>query len=399
MQSSNANTSLYSLGSGSLLYAFAPAAIFLMPMLIGGYVDELGFSQQQASLLASIEAAGICVGSLLALFWVKTINWRTVSLVALVIMAISNLFSTIHHEFIGMLASRAAMSLAAGTLYAVSTATLAEQLKPERAFGIALGVQTIVVTILMAASVSLLANFGINGLFTVLAILSIVTCFSLVWIPSKSNKLVAVVEQATPPMIVPTSRVVAALIATGLYFTGAFGFWVCLERIAHVEGHSNAVIGTVLTSAVAIGILGSFVAAWMSDRYGRKKPIVISLLLSIVIVLLAIGSGNLLIFTASVIIFYCLWLFSCAYQTALIAKLDPLGRYTVLIPAAQGIGLVIGPMITFGVFNGDIYKYVSLVVALLFSVSLTLFFVALRSLRPLVSGNKPSAAQPAKVTP
>jgi len=38
-----------------MVYPIGPAAIILMPMLVGGLIDDLGFSEQQAGYIASLE--------------------------------------------------------------------------------------------------------------------------------------------------------------------------------------------------------------------------------------------------------------------------------------------------------------------------------------------------------
>ena len=42
-----------------LVYPLGPAAIILMPMIVGGLVDNYGFTEQQAANIASFEGLGV----------------------------------------------------------------------------------------------------------------------------------------------------------------------------------------------------------------------------------------------------------------------------------------------------------------------------------------------------
>ena len=45
----------------SLLYPIGPAAIVLMPMIVGGLIDGYGYTDQQAANIAALEGMGLVV--------------------------------------------------------------------------------------------------------------------------------------------------------------------------------------------------------------------------------------------------------------------------------------------------------------------------------------------------
>ena len=61
----------------SLLSTFGAAVYFIAPLLVGGYVTQLGFSSQQGGYIISAELAGFAVAAIPAAIWVKRFNWRT----------------------------------------------------------------------------------------------------------------------------------------------------------------------------------------------------------------------------------------------------------------------------------------------------------------------------------
>jgi predicted MFS family arabinose efflux permease len=367
-----------SLVAGALLFSIGPAAMLVMPMIVGAYVDELGFSNQQAGVLASFEAAGICAASLLGLIWVKRLNWRLVTLAGLSCAVVANLLSIGLDGFAPMLACRTLASLGAGTAFAAATASLGEQDKPEAAFGIGLAVQTLLLMVIMAMSARIMESHGIGGIFFLLALLAFVVALPVGWLPVRSEKS-GHTNETTPHHDSSTGvQIIAGLVAIVLFYAGALGFWVFLERIGDASGHSTAMIGTVLAWALGAGALGGMGPVWLGDRKGIAWPIVASTSILIGVVLVTVGSVTAWLFALSAIVFNGMWIFATAYQTALIAKLDRHGSYTVLIPAAQGAGAMIGPAVASMFVQGDKYLPVNISTVAFFAISLFLFLVVMR---------------------
>ena len=64
----------------SIIYPLGPAAIILMPMIIGGVIDTFGFSEQQAGAIASLEGMGLVIASAAAVFWIRKTSWTKILL-------------------------------------------------------------------------------------------------------------------------------------------------------------------------------------------------------------------------------------------------------------------------------------------------------------------------------
>jgi predicted MFS family arabinose efflux permease len=367
-----------SLVAGALLFSIGPAAMLVMPMIVGAYIDQLGFSSQQAGILASFEAAGICTASLLGLIWVKRLSWRLVTLAGLGCAFIANLLSIGVEAFALMLACRILASLGAGTAFAAATASLGEQDKPEAAFGIALAVQTVLLMAIMAMLAGIMESQGIGGIFFLLALLALMVALPVGWLPVRSERSGHMNGTTPGHDSSGGAQILVGLIAIVLFYAGALGFWVFLERIGDAAGHSNVMIGTVLAWALGAGALGGLGPVWLGDRVGIAWPIVASTSILIGVVLVTVGSVTAPLFALGAVVFNGMWIFGTAYQTALIAKLDRHGGYTVLIPAAQGAGAMVGPAMASMFVPGDQYLPVNISTVAFFTTSLLLFLVVLR---------------------
>jgi len=367
--------------AGALLYTIGPAAILLMPMMVGVYVDSMGFSSRESGFLASAEASGMGIASILGIFWVRRLNWRRVAIFGLAITILANILATGIDNFIPLLCCRVFASLGAGTAFAVSVVSLGEQRKPERAYGIGLSVQTAMMILMLALSPSIIERWGIDGLYYMLASLGIIVALPVHWLPRESGKNQPIRPQGITDTASNIGPIMVVLLATLIHFVGAVGFWAYVERIGDAAGHSTSFIATVLAIALGAGMLGAAIAAWLSDRFGFAWPFMVSTVVLVISIGLPVGNVGGLLLAFCVISFDFMWVFANTYQAALVARLDTDGSLVVLVPAAQGIGAMAGPALAAILIRGDDYLPVNILAGTCFLISLVLFLAALPRLK------------------
>lgn len=366
--------------AGALLFSIGPAAMLVMPMIVGVYVDELGFTSQQAGLLASVEATGICVASLLGIVWVRTQDWRVVTLSGLGCAIVGNLLAIAVDDFAPMLACRALASLGAGTAFAAATASLGEQKKPETAFGIGLAVQTLLTTIMMAMSAGIIERRALPEYSSCWRCWHSWSPCPLAGCPREAGRSRPSANRshlAIPP-IAPGSLSASSPRCCSTWC--APGFWVYLERIGHAAGDRARRSAPYWRGHWLRARSAGLGPVWLSDRQGIARPIVVATLILIGTVLMAAGDVTVSVFALSAIAFSGMWVFATAYQTALIATLDRYGGYLVLVPAAQGAGAMIGPATASLFVENGAYVPANIVAVSFFAISLMLFFVAMRGI-------------------
>ena len=59
----------------------------LLPLLIGGFSDELSLSDTQVGWLGSADMIGMFAAALVATVWIRRADWRLVALIASVLLA------------------------------------------------------------------------------------------------------------------------------------------------------------------------------------------------------------------------------------------------------------------------------------------------------------------------
>ncbi|MEH6549150.1 MAG: MFS transporter [Pseudomonadales bacterium] len=159
-----------------------------------------------------------------------------------------------------------------------------------------------------------------------------------------------------------------ALAALLVCYIGVTGVWVFMERIGSIAGFNAGMIGTALMAALIAGALGALASMVMDQKFGLNIPIFLSsvLLSASLLVLIGPGSSSYTIYILCLVVFQFAWSMSTSYLLTTVAVLDKSERHAALLPAAMGIGAVIGPVITGSFssegFQGPIYFAVMLIV-------------------------------------
>jgi len=172
-----------------LVYPLGPAAIILMPMIVGGLIDSYGFSEQDAANIAALEGMGLVVSSVLAALWIRRISWVRALFFAFLAYAVLNVVSANLDAVTPLLATRFVTGLAGGSLFAVSVAALGDNREPDRAFGLGQAVQGVMMLAAFLASPYLMQAWNVSALYYLLAAASILMLLTLLWFPSGRHPL------------------------------------------------------------------------------------------------------------------------------------------------------------------------------------------------------------------
>lgn len=378
----------------SLLYPIGPAAIVLMPMIVGGLIDSYGYTDQQAANIAALEGLGLVVSSVVAALWIRRVAWPRALLLAFMAYAALNGASANLADYEPLLLVRFLTGLAGGSLFAVSVAALGDNREPDRAFGLAQAVQGVLMLAAFAASPALLEAWGVRSLYYLLGGASLLMLFTLRRVPDQGRVRAGPVADAVQGPR-HTGLIWLGLAASVIFFSNVFGFWAFVERIGQAAELPAGTIGLALGVSQVLAIAGALAAAWASDRYGRYWPLVIVLAgqaLALFWLLGRFGATGYFVATGA---YQALFIVAVSYQMGAIAKLDVRGRYLVMMTAAQGLGAAIGPAVAASLIRGDDYDGVMLMAGLACLVStLAFLYIIWRSrgvdagaAAPVVSGS------------
>jgi predicted MFS family arabinose efflux permease len=362
-----------------LLYPVGPAAIILMPMIVGGLIDSYGYSEQQAGNIAALEGLGLVFASILAAAWIRRMSWPKALVVAFLAYAALNILSANIEAYLPLLALRCLSGLAGGSVMAVTVAALGDQREPDRAFGFAQAVQGVMMLGGFLAAPWLVQRWGVSALYYMLAGASLLLMPSLSRFPVAGRVRAAVAATAGGARASShTGLIWMGLAASVLFFINVFGFWAFVERIGQAGGLPAQTIALALGISQVMAIAGALVAAWASDRYGRYLPLLIVFIGQAAALFAVLGDFGAAAFFFSTGLFQALFIIGVSYQMGAIARLDTHGRYLVTMTAAQGLGSALGPALAASLIReGGDYSLIMPMAALLclFGTLMFLFIV------------------------
>lgn len=359
----------------SAIYPVGPAAIILMPLIVGGLIDSYGFSDQQAGAVATAEGLGLVLGLLTAALWVRSVGWRSALLAGLAIYAGLNFGSPLIEGHTGIVVLRALSGFVGGGVFAIVVAALGDNREPDRAFGIAQAVQGLVMGALFVWAPALMSDAGINSLFYLMAFLALI---AMLFLPRFPRYGIVDAGLDTRGNTNDASHLAPIALYAGLfggfaYYLAVFGFWGFIERMGVQAGLEETTIGYALGVSQLAAIFGALLAAAAAQKFGRVIPMLIALIGQLWVLWVLVGQFSAWAFYAGACLYQGLYVMATAYQLGVIAQLDSKGKFIVVMTALQGLGAALGPSIAAGLISDGDYSGINMAAAATLIVSLGLF--------------------------
>ena len=324
----------------SLLSTCGAAVYFIAPLLVGGYVTQLGFSNQQGGYIISTELAGFALAPIPAAIWVRRISWRASLYLAAGSIILMNLVTSSLTEFSLFLVVRFVSGFAAGIQLAVCMAVIHRTLDPDRNLGYWFGLQLLAGSVGVIFLPDLIADFGVGTVFMLLAGLHALLLLFIRFIPDSGE-----IEQMPEVKATGSIPVLVAFGFVGLFLfeVGIMGVWTYYERIGNAGGIAAQTIGYALSASLFLGFIGSMAAAALSTRFNRLVPVAIGTGLAIFCTGLLLTDFSTAAYVISIGLFSFAWYFTLPYLMACIANVDATGRLLILSNLVTGLGTSVGP--------------------------------------------------------
>jgi predicted MFS family arabinose efflux permease len=353
--------------TAAILVSCIGAEVFIIqPGFVQGLVQSLGFDEQRAGYAASIEVWGITATTLLMTFFSHRFNWRSVTVVSLLIMAATNLGSVFAADQTLFLVLRFLCGAGAGSLISLGFTVVGLTDKPDRNFGY------LIMWVLLYGAIGLYlmpAAFAWNGMRGVLIFLTLfpLTALPLVAAMPVSGETAAAVE--ADAVNLPVSLQWLALFAMLAYFVAQGVMWAYLFIIGVAGGLNEQQVASSLTLSQLAGVAGAFLAAMVGSRFGRWRPLSIGILGGALSLLFLMGHFQYAPFAVWVSVYNFFWNMTHPYLLGSMASFDRRGRVVVKAVAMQMIGLAIGPALAASVISEGRYTPVNWIAIALFIVS------------------------------
>jgi len=312
-----------------------------IPVISTAWVTKLGFTEVEVGRVAGMDLGGLSAGAIVTAWIINRVNRRILVFIGIIIAVVANGMCLKYVDYDTVLWLRFSAGFGSGMYTAVAVAIFGMSIRPALAYNLML----FSFAFSQALEMRILPQLSMNGIYWVFIGCFLATIPFLKWI--KSYPKTRPVEErsstndsnARYALFLPW----ICLFAIFLTYINIGAYWTYIELAALDSNTNPNLVSEVLVWASLCSLLGCLIATLLSNRFGLLRPLLIALFT------MAMGVGMLAFgineprFLMSVFTFNLLWIFTDVYQMGSLANFDNGGHYAAYLPAAQGLGQIVGP--------------------------------------------------------
>lgn len=340
----------------------AAGSSLLMPSVIGTYLRFTELTNQQVSIMTSLEMLGILLTSASSFYWLKYVNYRKATLITLILLLLSNslnmFYNTINWPIESWYLLRFVAGLATGVTYAIAVVLIAKKEAMKNIFAWLVSLQIAYGSIGFIVLPLLTAQLGLAGLyvfFNLIAVIALLSCLSRRVCATQSSAN-TVIKKSHKTSLHEFGLVVKVFLAIVVYYIVQGSVWAYIEPIGISKGLSALQVGTILSTGFGISIIGSLYCQKVYEKIGVARAIWLAVGLQIsCLTALILPSNNtypLITFAFATIIYQLLWSFMVPIMMKLMSASNRYKNHSALSISAFKIGLIIGPLFAAHVIYG-----------------------------------------------
>jgi MFS family permease len=344
----------------------------IMPALVDGLKEGLGFSNKQAGLVGSFNVYGLACGGLFIAFIVRRIPWRSTARFLLVGLVCTDLLSMLFHNPSALMGIRFVDGFIGGILGGIAMSLMGRTTAPDRSFGMLVLVQGLAAGVGIMSLPQLVPKFGANVLFGAMILFSMTTLTMLPFLPDYAAPTTEEAVHGAPIEKMNLKLLLLALFSVfflQIAYMGQFSFIIGLG-IHH--GLSLAFTSTTVGISAWCAALGPLLVIVFSTRYGVFKPILVGMLLGLVSIYALNYSQVKWIWMAAIVGIGITWLFGISHLLGICSRFDQTGQGAVWAGFASASGQASGPLLAAFIVGAG--NYTALIALAVVSLGCALFF-------------------------
>ncbi len=350
----------------------ASAGLFyvnIMPTIVSGLIEALGFSNQQAGNVASANMYGAAAGALFIVFMIKRLNWRLASVFFLSGLIAIDLLSIKISDPTVMVMVRFIHGLIGGMLVGTGFSLIARTFEPDRTFGVLLFVQFGFGGLGIMFIPGLVPEYGTQILFYSLVAFSAVTFLMLPFLPDYAVTTVKHKQEKVAGNSILWLPLGLTLLTIFLFQGANMGLFAFIIGLGKHYTLPTDFISTSLGIANWLGLLGAGLVIAIGSRFGYLKSVITGIVLTAIGIWALLYSDTPSIWIASNFLIGITWGFTISYLLGLASRFDASGQMAALGGFASKMGLASGPAVTAWLLGRDNYELIIMVatVVMLFS--------------------------------
>jgi len=344
----------------------------IMPALVDGVKEGLGFSDRQAGMIGSLNVYGAASGALLIAFLIRRVRWRTAAHWLLLGLISMDLLSMLLHKPYTLMGARFVHGFIGGMLIGLGFSIIARIASPDRTFGVLLVVQVFAGGVGIMTLPLLVRRFGTNVLFFWLLALSTATLVMLQFLPDYPPRAQGIRTEGVALGGSRMKPLLLALLSVFFFQAGNMGLFSFLLGFGTHKGLELGFASTSLGAVDWLAILGAVLVIVVSTRFGIFKPIVGGIAISLIGTFALTYSEFRWIWIAANLTSGIAWNFVISHLLGMCARFDETGQAAVWSGFCSKMGLASGPMLaSFIVGKGNYSRLITTSLLLLAGSMLT----------------------------
>jgi len=338
--------------SAAMLFAIAVMPGAVSPGIVGAAANSLQLPESQLGILIGLYFAGLGIVSATAYLWIRRVNWRIFCSIGIVLMGASFILMGMTESYPTLLFLMTVVGAGAGLFSAPSMTILGDGIKPENGFSAMIIFSVVGAAILLALFPIVAESGGFGSVMNLLGGSTLATLLLIPLIPV-NNKIEEIPNESDTVKLEKFSffndrmtQPILSLLVMVLFCFSFSGSWAFFERIAYYAALPATATGQALAIGTMFGAIGAPLAAFFIKRIPMYYCYFITILITVVTLLfLNISSLTSMLYLILVCSFQ-FWINAgfCLIM-AQTAQVDKIGRFVALIPAAEAVGGIFGPMI------------------------------------------------------
>jgi len=345
-----------------LFLAFlATAGLFyvnIMPAIVSGLIEALGFTNQQAGAVASANMYGAAFGALSIVLFVKRMNWQLFSVIFLLTLISIDLASMYVSQPTSLLAIRFVHGFVGGMLVGTGFSVMARTKEPDKSFGMLLLVQFGLGGVGVMFIPGLVPQFGTAILFMSLIAFSVVTLLMLPFLPDYHVDEQEQQKKAAAHKGINKLPLALTLVSIFLFQAANMGLYAYIIGLGEHYGLELPFISGTLGIAAWLGLAGAGLVVVVSDRLGYFKSLSLGILLTAIATWGLFYSDIHWVWIAVNSLIGITWAYTIAYLLGLMSRFDTSGQMAALGGFASKMGLASGPAVAALLLGEDNYPLI-----------------------------------------
>ena len=320
-------------------------SLTVLPIILGALVDYRGFTLANVGYVGSVEILGMALAVAVTTGLINRVRRNRLAFGAAIALGLTQISSAFTLDPSLFFAERFLAGLSAGCMAGVLASTIALAREPERLTAFIYLIDALLASAFYLGLPLVIARFELAGAYALLGGVTILISPVFLMLPAHGPAAAL----ASAGFRKDALRVIAFAV---ILSAATAALWTFTERMALQVGLTVPQVGQVFAGGLLVGIMGASLAAWVGDRFGSARPI----MLAWTMVLVLAFAVPYLPTPAAFILGFCLLRFfmniNDPFIVGVVARLDVEGRLTTIFAASGLFGAAIGPFLA-STISGD----------------------------------------------